>query len=181
MVTRFVRIAWKQHLDYAGFLYVCQQVRRKLGLHKPRKEHRLPQLLSDGDLKRFFRVIQDCGDVQHEIMLKLPFYTAVRVSELVRIQVADIDVDGCRMFIDQGKGSKDRYILFPASFRLVLKSHLRASPQNRYLFETRHSGPFTSRRVQQMCRDTADGPASISAFIHISFDTRCSVILRPRG
>ena len=30
-----------------------------------------------------FRAIQDCGDVQHEILLKLLFYTAVRVSELV--------------------------------------------------------------------------------------------------
>ena len=64
--------------------------------------------MSEGDLKRFFRVIQDCGDAQHEIMLKLLFYTAVRVSELVRIRVADIDVDGCIIFIDQGKGSKDR-------------------------------------------------------------------------
>ncbi|MBV8362073.1 MAG: tyrosine-type recombinase/integrase [Deltaproteobacteria bacterium] len=51
--------------------------------------------------------------------MKLLFYTAVRVSELVRIQVAEIDVDGCRIFIDQGKGSKDCYILFPTSFRLV--------------------------------------------------------------
>ena len=150
MVARFVRIARKQRLDYDGFLYVCQQARRRLGLRKPKKERRLPQLLSEGDLKRFFQVIQDCGDVQHEIMLKLLFYTAIRVSELVRIRVADIDVDGCRIFIDQGKGSKDRYILFPASFRLVLKSHLRASPHNRYLFETRHSGPFTPRRVQQI-------------------------------
>jgi site-specific recombinase XerD len=86
-------------------------------------------------------------------MLKLLFYTAVRVSELVRIQVSDIDVDGCRIFIDQGKGSKDRYILFPASFRLVLESHLRASPQNRYLFEARHFGPFTPRRVQQIVQE----------------------------
>jgi integrase/recombinase XerD len=150
VVARFVRIARKQRLDYDGFLYICQQTRRKLGLRKPKKERRLPQLLSEGDLKRFFQVIQDCGDVQHEIMLKLLFYTAIRVSELVRIRVADIDVDGCRIFIDQGKGSKDRYILFPASFRLVLKSHLRASPHNRYLFETRHCGPFTPRRVQQI-------------------------------
>ena len=150
MVARLVRIARKQRLDYDGFLYICQQARRKLGLRKPKKERRLPQLLSEGDLKRFFQFIQDCGDVQHEIMLKLLFYTAIRVSELVRIRVADIDVDGCRIFIDQGKGSKDRYILFPASFRLVLKSHLRASPHNRYLFETRHCGPFTPRRVQQI-------------------------------
>jgi integrase/recombinase XerD len=153
VVARLVRIARKQRLDYDGFLYICQQARRKLGLRKPKKERRLPQLLSEGDLKRFFQVIQDCGDVQHEIMLKLLFYTAIRVSELVRIRVADVDVDGCRIFIDQGKGSKDRYILFPASFRLVLKSHLRASPHNLYLFETRHCGPFTPRRVQQIVQE----------------------------
>jgi hypothetical protein len=31
----------------------------------------LPQLLAAADLKRFFRAIRDCGDVQHEILLKL--------------------------------------------------------------------------------------------------------------
>ena len=36
----------------------------------------------------------------------------------------------------RAREAKDRYILFPASFRLVLNSHLRASSQNRYLFET---------------------------------------------
>jgi integrase/recombinase XerD len=49
----------------------------------------------------------------------------------------------------QGR-AKDRYILFPASFRLVLKSHLHAAPRNRYLFETRWFGPFTTRRIQQI-------------------------------
>ena len=53
------------------------------------------------------------------------------------------------MFIDRGKGGKDRYILFPASFRLVPKSHLQAQPQNRYLFESQRATPFTPRRIQQ--------------------------------
>ncbi len=149
-VAQFVRIARKQRFNYDEFLYVCQQARRKLGLRKPKRERRLPQLLSEAGLKRFFRIIQDCGDVQHEIMLKLLFYTAVRVSELVRIEVSDIDLDACKIFVDQGKGSKDRYILFPGGFRLVLKSHLRANPKNRYLFETRRFGPFTPRRIQQI-------------------------------
>ncbi len=82
-VGQFVRIARKARLDYADFLYVCQQARKKLGLKTPKKERKLPQLLSEAALQRFFRVIQDCGDVQHEIMLKFLFYTAVRVSELV--------------------------------------------------------------------------------------------------
>jgi integrase len=89
-VAQLVRIARKQRFNYDDLLYVCQQARRKLALRKPKRERRLPQLLSEADLKRFFQIIQDCGDVQHEIMLKLLFYTAVRVSELVRIEVSRV-------------------------------------------------------------------------------------------
>ena len=62
-VIQLVRIARKARLDYADFLYVCQQARKKLGLKTPKKERKLPQLLSEAALQRFFRVIQDCGDV----------------------------------------------------------------------------------------------------------------------
>jgi integrase len=79
---------------------------RKLGLRRGSKERRLPQLLADADLKRFFRAIQQCGDVQHEILLKLLFYTAVRVNELVHIEVRDVDLDAYKIFINRGKGQK---------------------------------------------------------------------------
>jgi site-specific recombinase XerD len=152
-VAHIVRIARKARLSYDDFLYVSQQARKKLGLLRTKKERRLPHLLPETELKHFFQTIQDCGNVQHEILLKLLFYTAVRVSELVSIKVGDVDLDRYKIFIDQGKGAKDRYILFPASFRLVLKSHLRASPDNRYLFETRLCGPFTARRIQQIVQE----------------------------
>ena len=149
-VARIVRAARRARLDYAGFLYVCQQARRKLKLARPQRERKLPHLLPGSALKRFFQSIQDCGDVQHEILLKLLFYTAVRVRELAHIRIEDVDMEQCRIFIQQGKGPKDRYILFPASFRLVLKSHLKAHPENQYLFETTRCGPFTTRRIQQI-------------------------------
>jgi site-specific recombinase XerD len=159
VVARIVRIARQERLGYADFLYICQQVRKKLGLRKPKKERKLPHLLPEADLKRFFHVIQKCGNLQHEIMLKLLFYTAVRVSELVGIRVEDVDTSQCKIFISRGKGGKDRYILFPESFRLVLRSHLQANSKNRYLFESHRCLPFTPRRVQQIVqayRDRAD-------------------------
>jgi integrase/recombinase XerD len=165
VVAQLVRIARKARLGYDDFLYVSQQARRKLGLRRARKERRLPQVLPATELKRFFRAIQDCGDVQHEILLKLLFYTAVRVSELVHIEVSDVDLDACKIFINRGKGAKDRYILFPAGFRLVLKSHLRATPRNSYLFETRRFGPFTTRRVQQIVQGYR-GKAGIAQPVH---------------
>jgi site-specific recombinase XerD len=165
VVGQIVRLARKERLDYADFLYVCQQVRRKLGLRKPKKERKLPQLLPEADLKRFFRVLQECGDLQHEIMLKLLFYTAVRVSELVRIRVEDVDTQQCKIFISRGEGSKDRCILFPRTFRLVLRSHLKANPKNRYLFESRRCTPFTPRRVQQIVQGYRDR-AGIAQHVH---------------
>jgi integrase/recombinase XerD len=164
-VAQIVRIARKERFDYADFLYICQQARRKLGLRKPKKERKLPQLLPETDLKRFFRVLQECGDLQHEIMLKLLFYTAVRVSELVRIRVEDLDTQQCKIFINRGKGGKDRYILFPRSFGLVLRSHLKANPKNRYLFESRRCTPFTPRRVQQIVQGYRDR-AGIAQHVH---------------
>jgi integrase/recombinase XerD len=165
VVGQIVRLARKERLDYADFLYVCQQARRKLGLRKPKKERKLPQLLPEAVLKRFFQVLQECGDLQHEIMLKLLFYTAVRVSELVRIRAEDVDTQQCKIFINRGKGSKDRYILFPRSFRLVLRSHLKANPKNRYLFESQRCTPFTPRRVQQIVQGYRDR-AGIAQHVH---------------
>jgi integrase/recombinase XerD len=155
-VKKIVHVARQHRLSYEDFVYVCQQVRLKLKLTKAKKEKRLPEILSLADLKKFFRTVQDCGDVQHELMLKLLLYAAVRVGELVNIRVADVDLDDCKIFIDSGKGNKDRYILFPSSFRLALKSYLEARPDNVFLFESRLNQSYTSRRIQQIVRQYTD-------------------------
>src|SRR6476619_1251470 len=119
ITKRILAIVRKEHIDYKSFLDICQRVRTKAGLRKPKKQRTLPKLLSEADLKRFFRTIQDCCNVEPEVMLRLLFFTAIRVSELVNIKISDVDLGNCKIFIDQGKGSKDRYILFPTSFRLI--------------------------------------------------------------
>jgi integrase/recombinase XerD len=47
----------------------------------------------------------------------------------------------------------------------VLKSHLSATPRNRYLFETRRFGPFTTRRIQQIVQGYRE-KAGMSQPIH---------------
>lgn len=156
VVKKIVYVARQHRLSYEDFVYICQQVRLKLKLKKAKKEKRLPEILSLAELKKFFRTVQKCGDLQHELMLKMLLYTAVRVSELVSIRVSDVDVDDCKIFIDSGKGNKDRYILFPSSFRLALKSYLDARPDNVYLFESRLNQLYTARRIQQIVREYTD-------------------------
>lgn len=43
------------------------------------------------------------------------------------MKVSDVDLDAGKIFIEQGNGDKDRYILFPESFRLLLKVSMAAN------------------------------------------------------
>ncbi|WP_425148686.1 tyrosine-type recombinase/integrase [Deinococcus sp.] len=150
VVSQLVRLARRERLSYDDFAYVCQQARKKLKLKKTKREYRLPHLLTAEELTRFFKAVRDGGQVQHEIILQLLMFTAVRVGELVKIEVSDLDLAACKIFVDQGKGSKDRYLLFPQAFALVLRAHLAAHPDNRFLFETQRRGAYTVRRIQQI-------------------------------
>jgi len=97
------------------------------------------------------------------------FFTAVRVSELCRIEVAEIDLENCKIFVNQGKGSKDRYVLFGKSFATALRTHIAAHPNNRWLFQTRRNSKFTTRRVQQIVKmyaERADVKATPHTFRH---------------
>lgn len=164
-VKKIIRVARQHRLGYEDFVYVCQQARKKLKLTKTHKERRLPEILSSAELRKFFKTVQKCGDLQHELMLKLLLYTAVRVSELVNIRVSDVDLDACKIFIDRGKGGRDRYILFPSSFRLALKSYLSTKEDNVYLFESRLNQPYTARRIQQIVREYTD-QAGLKRSVH---------------
>lgn len=150
LVRAISNLVRRARLDYEAFRRTCAQVRKEIGLRRPRRSRRLPRILPEARLRKFYEEIDRAGNLQHQIMLRLLFYTAVRVSELVNIAVNDIDLDGCKIFVERGKGNKDRYILFPESFRLILKSHLAAHPENRYLFESRQRTRFSTRRVQQI-------------------------------
>jgi len=145
-----VNLCRRERTDYSHLAQLFKDVRKTLGVRRPVRGRQLPRILPDSSLRAFYDAIQRGGNLQHEIMLKLLFYTAVRVSELTRIQVDDLDLEACKIFIESGKGAKDRYILFPETFRLTLRAHLMANPDNRYLFESRQRTKFTVRRVEQI-------------------------------
>ena len=150
VIASISRIVRKAGLDYDGWRYVSKRVRKECSLASRRKPKRLPKVLSRDDFRRFYQIVDQADDVQHSLMLRLLFYTGVRVSELCGIEVAHLDLENCKIFIEQGKGSKDRYVLFGKSFATALRTHIAAHPDNRWLFQTRRNTRYSTRRVQQI-------------------------------
>lgn len=122
-------------------------------------------MLTADEFRRFYQVVDRAEDVQHALMLRLLFFTGVRVSELGRIEVDHVDLENCKVFINQGKGAKDRYVLFGKTFATALRTHLAAHPSNRWLFQTRRNSKFTPRRVQQIVKQYAE-EAGVKASPH---------------
>jgi integrase/recombinase XerD len=165
IVAQIARIVRKHDLSYEDWRYVANQVRKECDLRPAKKGRRLPRILNADDFRRFYQAVDQAKDVQHALMLRLLFFTAVRVSELCNIAVADVDVEACRIRINAGKGDKDRYVLFGKSFATAIRTHIAAHPNNRWLFQTRRNTKYTARRVQQIVNSYAE-QAGVKATPH---------------
>ena len=69
-----------------------------------RTPKKLPYVPTEHEIRAFYQAVWTARRGQDVVMIKTLLYTGVRVSELVRIRLGDIDLDGCRIRIEQGKG-----------------------------------------------------------------------------
>src|SRR5262245_35449439 len=93
LVRRIARLVRREGLSYDDWRYVARGVRRACGLRPAKRPKRLPRVLTEEGFRRFSRAVDQAADVQHALMLRLLFYTGVRVSELCSIEVGDVDLD----------------------------------------------------------------------------------------
>ena len=139
MATKLVRVLRLQHPDYHYLKKVFQYTRELLevGPAPPRK--RLPALLTEAELVAFYDAVWTAQQLTHVIMLKLLLVTGLRNAELVQLRLADVDVHSGHLRIVQGKGHKDREVLFPLSVRGELAQYVeRQRGQGAtYLFESK--------------------------------------------
>ena len=89
--------------------------------------------LSLDDLNKALEIIETLSSsrVNKETMKTLfifAFFSALRASEIINLEITDLDLKANRLLVRQGKGSKDRYV----GINQELKPHL-----ERYLNEIR--------------------------------------------
>jgi integrase/recombinase XerD len=165
IVQQISRIVRRAGLDYEGWRYVAKRVRKECSLQPAKKGRRLPKVLTNEDFRRFFEILDKSEDIQHSLMIRLLFFTGMRVSELCNTTISDVDLENCKIRVNQGKGSKDRTVLFGKSFAVALKTHIAAHPDNRWLFQTRRHTKYSTRRVQQIVGGYAE-KAGVQATPH---------------
>jgi integrase/recombinase XerD len=152
MATKLVRVLRPQHPDYHYLKKVFQYTRELLEVGPAPPPKRLPALLTEAELVAFYDAVWTAQQLTHVIMLKLLLVTGLRNAELVQLRLTDVDLHTGHLRIVQGKGHKDREVLFPLSVRGELAQYVdRQRGQGAtYLFESRRHRPYSTRRLRQL-------------------------------
>lgn len=141
-----------QRPDYIYLSEVFKHVRKELNVTVSKRARKLPFVPTDEELKRFYNVVWDSKNKTHALMIKTLAYTGVRVAELINIKLIDVDLEGCQIRIIQGKGSQDRRVPIPTTFKETLALHKDVMRKlgSRYLFESNWKKPFSREGVRKM-------------------------------
>ncbi len=111
---------------------VLKEDREYYYIDRPKNEKRLPTILSKEEVSRIFRQIVN---VKHKSILRLIYGCGLRVGELCRIELQDIDSDRMRLHIRRAKGYKDRYVPINQAIVEELRYYYQKYTPRRYLFE----------------------------------------------
>ena len=149
LIKQLTTIARREHYDYADLKYIFRRVKESLDVKPARKLKVLPTVLTDDELERFFKVIE-IANIVHYMLFRLMYVTGCRISEVCNIKLMDINVEANKISVVQGKGSKDRTVLFPEDFKVALKMYLESRRNQTWLFESQQYKQYSARRVQQL-------------------------------
>jgi len=153
MAKRIAKLLRDERPDYYYLKNVFKELRNELNVQVPKKgQRKLPYVPSDKEMQQYYEAVWKSENYQDMTIIKLFLYTGIRVSELVDIELSDVDLDLCQIRINDGKGSKDRIVPFPKKYKELLSMHMDQMKKKgaRYLFESSWKNQYTDRGIRKI-------------------------------
>lgn len=112
-----------------------------------RRSLRLPVVLAKGDV---LKIISSIKNLKHQLMISLAYGAGLRVSEVVKIRVKDLNFLEKIIYVRQAKGNKDRITVLPEKLLPDLKDFAFKKNKDDFLFESERGGLLTTRTAQKI-------------------------------
>lgn len=116
---------------------------------RPRKKHQLPGFLSKEEVQR---LINSITNSKHKLIIQLIYSAGLRLGELTRLKLNDINYQNNTLFIRCSKGKKDRYTMLAESLKGKIHQYIHAFRPSYWLFEGQDGGKYADRSVQQIMK-----------------------------
>ena len=87
---------------------------------RPKSRVRLPVVLTHDEVARVLVALE----APHRLLGQLLYGTGMRIMEGIRMRVKDVDFERQALVVREGKGSKDRVVMLPASLAPALREQI---------------------------------------------------------
>lgn len=112
----------------------------------------MPNILSKEEIES---MIENTNNIKHRLLIELLYSSGMRIGECLKVKVKDIDTERRIIFIKNGKGKKDRYVITSKKFIQDLKYYLKTRKfDSKFVFDNKHSH-LRERTAQQILRQAA--------------------------
>lgn len=135
-----------QSVNAIKFYYemVLDMPNRFYEIERPRKEHKLPKVISKEEVKA---IIANTNNINHRCIVELLYSAGLRRSELLHLKINDIDSKRMLIRINGAKGNKDRFTLLSETVLNDLRVYFKKYKPEIYLFEGENKGPYSATSV----------------------------------
>lgn len=150
---RVSRAYHDQAVSALKFLYdrVIKTPRVIRDIPRPRKEKKLPIVLSQEEVLRLLKCVEN---PKHRAIMMLVYSAGLRPGEAVRLKVEDIDSQRHLIRVHRAKGRKDRYTVLSNIALDALREYWRIYKPKRWLFPgPKPDNHITTRTVGKMFED----------------------------
>jgi integrase/recombinase XerD len=121
---------------------------------RPKKRLILPKVISEEKIIKYLFAVEN---IKHRTILLIAYSAGLRVSEVVRLKIADIDSDRMQIFIKSGKGKKDRIVPLSNIILVLLRAYYKKHVPTNWLFEGQEKGmPYSIRSAQMIFRTACE-------------------------
>jgi integrase/recombinase XerD len=116
-----------------------------IGLKFAKTAKKIPVVLSRVEIEN----ILDCiKNEKHRLMIALGYGAGLRVSEVIKLKVGDVNFEELTIHVRDAKGNKDRLTVFPEKLKAEIAELAALQHGNEYLFESERGGKLTERTAQ---------------------------------
>jgi site-specific recombinase XerD len=118
-----------------------------ISIQRSKYPKKLPQILSK---KEIVTLIQLTKNNKHRLMLSLAYGAGLRVSELVKLSVWDIDFEREVLYIRDAKWKKDRITILPQKIIWEIREYIWNRKYDAVLFESSRWWKLSTRTAQNI-------------------------------
>ncbi|MGZ5135258.1 MAG: tyrosine-type recombinase/integrase [Flavitalea sp.] len=117
---------------------------------RPKKPFKLPSVHSGNEVKN---LINAKTNMKHKTMLMVGYAAGLRVSEIVKLRVKDIDSERMVIQVRGAKGKKDRQVMLSKKLLEQLRAYFKVYKPGEYLFEGQFGMAYSERSLQKVFQE----------------------------